>query len=767
MKNNIFANLNDPQKQAVQHKTGPALVIAGAGSGKTRVLTHRVAFLISEGVKPENILAITFTNKAAREMMERIGKLLEMTLTKKFPGASFMGSGIPHVGTFHSIGARILRQEAKKVKRTRSFAIYDEDDQRKLIRILMREQEISEEQFPVVRIQDFISRAKSELIDSTHFLEEPENYFEEKAGKIYSSYQNSLVEHNAFDFDDLIMVPVKLLQDNEEIKKYYQSQFQHILVDEYQDTNHAQYQFIKTLGEDHRNVFVVGDDFQSIYGWRGADLRNIFSFEKDYPEAEVILLEQNYRSTQNILDSAHEIISKNPKQKKKKLWTENKQGDKVYLYEAEDQEDEARFIIGEIQNARDKYPNLALGDFAVLYRTNAQSRALEERFLEAGLPYHLVGALRFYSRKEIKDLLAYFRVLVNPRDEMSLRRIYNVPRRKLGKKSWKAMKKIAERENKRIGEILADSKKFQAILEEDSFLAKWEKLGLLLQALKDYMKKHTLSETLEKLIEGIGYAAYLEEAEILGGERLENVKELFTVTEKYDKDGFAGDVLEKFLEEVGLLSADDRESQDLSKKVQLMTMHSAKGLEFKTVFLVGMEEGLFPHSRSLINPKEMEEERRLCYVGITRAKKRVYLVRARRRHLFGSLQANPPSRFLREIPEELIEIVPSSQFSVPSQTKKNHSLGTGHWALGTDSEEDSIRLSVTVSNGEPSMKSSEKIVLKDGDSVYHASFGKGVIISQDDTIVTVAFAGAGVKKLDKSIAPIKRLNEKKSKRPIV
>ena len=771
MKDSILANLNDPQKEAVKHKFGPALVIAGAGSGKTRVLTHRVSYLISEGVKPENILAITFTNKAAKEMMERIGELLGMNVSRKFPQASFTGSGIPHVGTFHSIGARILRQSAQKFGRTKSFAIYDEEDQRKLIRILMRKQEISEEQFPVARIQDFISRAKSELIKHTKFQEEPENYFEEKAGQIYAAYQKSLTEHNAFDFDDLIMVPVNLLRSDAQAKKYYQSQFSHILVDEYQDTNHAQYQFIKELGENHRNVFVVGDDFQSIYGWRGADLENIFNFEKDYPETKVVLLEQNYRSTQNILDVAHEIIIKNPKQKKKKLWTENSMGDKAIVFEAEDQNEEARFILSQIEEEKSANPDLVLGDFAVLYRTNAQSRALEEAFLEAGVPYHLVGALRFYSRKEIKDVLAYFRVLANPRDEMSLRRIYNVPRRKLGKKSWQEMRKTAERQNMKIGELLMDPDEFKEVLEKNAQLispsqklrwARWEKLASFLQTMKKFMNVHNLTETLDKLIEGVGYAAYLKDTDEPGseGERLENIRELRTVTERYDSEGTAEKTLENFLEEVGLLSADNEDSRDLRKKVHLMTMHSAKGLEFDTVFLIGMEEGLFPHSRSLIKPEEMEEERRLCYVGITRAKRKVYLVRAIRRHLFGSLQANPPSRFLSEIPEELIE-VRSPQSAVRSEIR------TSDFGHRTMNDENGVKLSVTISDGQSNKNITKSDAWKDGDSVFHASFGKGVIVSQDETIVTVAFAGAGVKKLDKTIAPIKRLSERKLKKPVV
>jgi len=743
MQKKILENLNEPQKEAVQHKIGPALVIAGAGSGKTRVLTHRVAYLISVGVRPENILAITFTNKAAREMMDRIGKILGINMFSRFPGQA--RGNIPTVGTFHSIGARILREQAGKHGRTQSFAIYDDDDQRKLVKLVMRELGVNDEQFPVRRIQEFISRAKGELSNTQNFLDNPESYFEEKAGQIYAAYQKYLKELNAFDFDDLITVPVALFSEHDQIKKFYQNLYQHVLVDEYQDTNQAQYQFVKALGENHRNVFVVGDDFQSIYGWRGADLRNIFRFEKDYPEAKVILLEQNYRSTQNILDSAHEIISRNPKQKKKKMWTEKKEGGKITFYEAQDQQDEARFVISKIDTIRQNNPALPLGEIAVLYRTNAQSRALEEEFIEAGLPYHLVGALRFYARKEIKDIIAYFRILSNPRDEMSLRRIFNVPKRGLGKKSWALLKQAAGRENKKPGEILINQKLFGQMLEENPRFAKWEKLAVSLQTLHGALAEQTLSQLLTALITEIGYANHLEKGDVLEEDRLENVKELLTVTEKYDLEGPAEITLDRFLEEVGLLSAEDKERKDQRSQVHLMTMHSAKGLEFDTVFLVGMEEGLFPHSRSLIKPEEMEEERRLCYVGITRAKRKVYLTWATRRHLYGSLQANPPSRFLEEIPEELVEDLTRPKMTVDEE----------------------IRLSVKVAGEEASVARKSNTEWRDGDSVFHAVFGKGVVVGQDANIVTVAFAGAGVKKLDKSIAPIKKLSAKRPKKRII
>ncbi|MBM3256191.1 MAG: ATP-dependent DNA helicase PcrA [Candidatus Moranbacteria bacterium] len=752
MQNKILENLNEPQRRAVEHKGGPALVIAGAGSGKTRVLTYRVAYLINEGTRPENILAITFTNKAAREMMERIGKLLEINMFggKQWKLApSFTKGGIPTVGTFHSIGARILRDQAEKVGRKRSFAIFDEEDQSKLIQQVMRDLEVSEEQFPPFKIRDFISRMKNEMVDKKEFLKNPESYFEEIAGKVYQAYQEALKEQNAFDFDDLITVPVQLFKGHQEIKRAYQDQFRHVLVDEYQDTNRAQYDFINILGEKHRNIFVVGDDFQGIYGWRGADIHNILSFEEDYPEARVILLEQNYRSTQNILNAAHEVIAKNPRQKKKKLWTRNPAGEKITLFTAESEEDEANFIVGEIESLVAQNPESKLGETAILYRTNAQSRALEETLVRAGIPYHLVGAMRFYARKEIKDILAYFRLLVNPLDETSLRRIYNTPRRGIGKESLRAMKKVALRERKRIGEIILDPEFAKKILAENPALLKWKKLIEELAAIKNFSKRNSLSQTLEEMLGVTGYANYVLEDDVLGEERLENIKELSTVMKKYDQEGVTIKTLTKFLEEISLMAGEDRDPQDLKNRVHLMTLHAAKGLEFKRVFIAGMEEGIFPHNRSTVNPAEMEEERRLCYVGITRAKQSLFLTHAKTRRIFGNLQVNSLSRFVRDIPEELTEKMENGKL------KMENEIG------------DEIRLSVTISDGKTGVSKSKSVDWKDGDTVFHVAFGKGVVVSQEENVVTVAFAGAGVKKLDKSIAPIKKLSERKLKKPLV
>ncbi len=739
MQNKIFDNLNDPQQKAVLHKDGPMLVIAGAGSGKTRVLTHRIAYLISEKIDPSNILAITFTNKAAREMMRRVEELLGMKITNRPWVRGFSESMVPTIGTFHSIGARILREEAEKIGYERNFAIYDEEEQKKLIKTIMQEQGVNDEQFPIFQVQNFIGNAKNELLRPDHFLENPVNYFEERMGKVYESYQKNLKNLNAFDFDDLIMVPVMIFREKEKIKERYQNQFQKILVDEYQDTNKGQYQLVKMLGENHRNIFVVGDDFQGIYGWRGADIQNILSFEKDYPEAKIVLLEQNYRSTQNILDAAHEIIKKNASQKEKKMWTKNQAGEKLTIYSASDQEDEALFVTERIE---EQQKTIHLGETAVLYRINAQSRSIEEAFLQAGIPYHIVGALRFYSRKEIKDVLAYLRILVNYRDEMSLKRVFNVPKRNLGKISYKNMKKMAEREEKNITEFLLNENLFNKILDTDPSLQKWEGFAKALREIKLSLPEKSLKETISLLLKVTGYEEYLLSKEEEGEERLENIKELLTVTEKYGSQK-ASEVLETFLEEISLLSAEEKNPEDRGSKVQLMSIHSSKGLEFDTVFLTGMEEGIFPHSRSFGNNLEMEEERRLFYVAITRAKRKVFLTRALRRHLFGSVQANPPSRFLRELPRELVD-----------EYEKE----------GKVSE---YRLNIRVQEKEREQINRKMVTcnetLVEGDKIFHPIFGKGVIITLEGNIVTTAFAGLGIKKLDKTVAPIKKLDEKRKK----
>jgi DNA helicase-2/ATP-dependent DNA helicase PcrA len=627
-------NLNQKQIEAVTQIEGPVLIIAGPGSGKTRVLTHRVAYLIKQGVPAEKILAVTFTNKAAGEMKGRIAKLISLQAKRDFK--------LPTIGTFHSVCARLLRSEAEKLGWGRDFVIFDDKDTLSLIRQIMKDLEISEEQFNPAAITEVISQAKNELIDALTFATQAKDFFPQIVAKTYSAYQERLKKANAMDFEDLIMFTVKLFKENTETLKKYQEKFKYILVDEYQDTNHAQYVLINLLASKYRHLFAIGDDSQSIYSWRGADFRNLLAFEKDYPEAKVILLEQNYRSTQNILNAAHQIIIKNKHRKDKKLWTENEVGATITLFRAQDEKDESRFIINEIVKLKRKRPTLKLSDFTVLYRTNAQSRAIEEAFLQASFPYKVIGTLKFYDRREIKDLLAYLRLIQNPKDIVSMERIINIPPRGFGK-DVNCQEMIDCGYEKLINQATPQRRRA------------WENFSLLMDGMRQTAQKSPLSKLLKFVIEKIKYEDYIRGGTEEGESRWENIKELFSVTKKYDilppKEG-----LEAFLQEATLMSNHD-EVETNKDLVNLMTLHCAKGLEFPVVFIAGMEEGLFPHSRSLIDAWQMEEERRLCYVGVTRAKEKLYLIAARTRNLFGSTMVNPLSRFLSDIPPHLVEYI--------------------------------------------------------------------------------------------------------------
>ena len=604
----ILKNLNPKQKEAVMATEGPLLILAGPGSGKTRVLTHRVAYLIQKGISPKNILAVTFTNKAAGEMRERVRECLNRHGT------------MPFIGTFHAFCLRILRKEIKNLGYKTNFIIYDETDQLSLIKKLIKELQIDKEQFKPVVISSKISSLKNELIDWKNFKKIAENYFEETIAKVYENYQKHLKKINALDFDDLIMLTVELFGKFPQILKRYQEKFKYILVDEYQDTNTSQYVLINLLAKKYKNICVVGDESQAIYGFRGADFRNILNFEKDYPEAKIVILDQNYRSTQNILDTAHKVISKNIYQKEKKLWTENPQGKPINIVETPDETEEAEFIIQEINNFQNPPTGgkkLKLKDFTILYRTNAQSRALEESLMRHNLPYKIIGAIKFYQRKEIKDILAYLKLLLYPQDIISLERIAKIPPKNTGQAAVLKIRKTAK--GKSPAEIL------KLILKETKY--------------KDYLEKKYPNKSPE-------YSAYGRPA--AGWEiRWQNVLELFSVIKQYDN-------LDTFLETTALLSEGD-EVETEKNLINLMTLHAAKGLEFPVVFITGCEEGIFPHSKSLLEQIELEEERRLCYVGITRAKERLYLTFAQKRTLYGLTQANPPSRFLNDIPKELID----------------------------------------------------------------------------------------------------------------
>lgn len=628
---NILRGLNSEQIKAVTHLNGPVLIVAGPGSGKTRVLTHRVAFLIKQGIPAEHILAVTFTNKAAAEMQERIKKLIAVSGKTRMPIA----------GTFHSLCARLLRQEIAPLGWRRDFVIFDGKDTLALIKKIMAELNLSEDQFNPAAIAQAISQQKNEFVDYHAFARDAVDFFPVVVAKVWQSYDERLLKNNALDFDDLLILPIKIFQENPSILEKYQEQFRYLLVDEYQDTNRAQYLFINLLAQKYRHLFVIGDESQNIYSWRGADFRNLLNFEKDYPDAQIILLEQNYRSTQNILSAARAVIAKNKFRKEKKLWTKNDNGAPIILFGARDEQEEGRYIAQEIiARQRQKSP-LNLADFAVLYRTNAQSRAIEESFLKANLPYKVIGGLKFYDRREIKDLMAFLRFVHNPDDSVALERIINVPPRGFGQKT--DCQKLLNDEN--LSQELPVRKN-----------AAWQKFTDLISQLRAAAQNLPLSRLLKLIIEKTSYENYIKgkNPDKESEERWENIRELFSVAQKYDHPDNGG--LRVFLEEAALMSHQD-EIASGQNLVNLMTLHCAKGLEFPVVFIAGCEEGIFPHSRSLIDAWQMEEERRLCYVGITRTKENLYLIAARTRRLFGCIAANPPSRFLNDIPADLIKHV--------------------------------------------------------------------------------------------------------------
>ena len=721
----ILAELNPAQREAVEAISGPVLILAGPGSGKTRVITHRVAYLIRVcGVSPHRIMAVTFTNKAAKEMAERLHRLVGRL------------AGDLTLGTFHAICARILRWDGRVAGIDPRFVIYDAEDQLSLIKRSLQEVGLDPKQYAPRAIASAITSAKSRLLTPDDYLQRSRSYFEEVVGRVYECYQQLLAESNALDFDDLLMRAVQLFRSSPDILSRYQERYLHIQVDEFQDTNLTQYELIKQLGGKYRNICAVGDPDQSIYSWRFADLRNILSFEKDYPEAKVVLLEQNYRSTKMILEAASHIISANEQRKPKSLWTNNEPGELATVVETYTEQEEAQFVVSEIERLVGQ-GRFSLGDCAVMYRTNAQSRVLEEAFVRYGAPYKLVAATRFYERREIKDIIAYLRLVQNPYDSVSLLRAINVPGRGIGQQTlaklsgwarslgvpeYRALQLLAEQEGKealfnpRITKLLTA---FLNLIEE--FRARSQEINLV--GLFDLLIKRT------------GYQEYL-----LGGmggeERWDNVLELRTVVRQYN-DLKPPDGLAAFLEGVTLVSDVDGLDETV-EAVTLITLHQAKGLEFPVVFIVGMEDGILPHFKSLDDPAQMEEERRLCYVGVTRAKQRVYLVRAFRRSLMGSSTVNRPSRFLDDIPQHLIS-------------------GGGWW----QGEESQIAEAMYSWN-KPSALSSTTQELKAGDHVRHATFGEGVVVRcqpvKDDVEAVVAFDGVGIKKLLVSFAKLERIN---------
>lgn len=620
----ILKDLNQMQKDAVLQTEGPVLVLAGAGSGKTKTLTHRIAYLVSEKkISPYNILAVTFTNKAANEMKDRVFKILN----------DYQDLKLPWMGTFHSICVQILRRDIDKIGYARSFTIYDSQDSLSLIKRVCKDLNIDVKKNNPRAIQSFISGAKSEMLSPNDYKKYTEGYFQEKVAQVYSEYQKRMRSMNTLDFDDLLNKTVSLFKKNEAVLEKYQKIFKYIMVDEYQDTNVPQYQFCKLLSKKHKNLCVVGDDWQSIYAFRGANFKNILNFERDWPKAKVIKLEQNYRSTKNILDVADVIIKKNESRSEKKLWTSKKGGNLITVYEAVDQHDEVDFIITEIKSLINRYEHMDYSNFVILYRTNAQSRAIEEVFLNYGIAYKIVGGVRFYERREIKDILAYLNLVINPNDEVALERIINVPRRGIGLK----------------GLIQIKEEKFEL---RDKLGFKNDKINKFFKMMNDLRvqsKKIKPAELIEYVAEKSGYRDFILDGTPEGEGRWENIEELKSVASNSEN-------LQDFLEEIALVADIDKYDKN-SDAVTLMTLHNAKGLEYDAVFISGMEEGLFPHSRSLLDPSEMEEERRLAYVGITRARDNLYLTYAKTRLLYGDIKMNMISRFIEELPEELIDRV--------------------------------------------------------------------------------------------------------------
>jgi DNA helicase-2/ATP-dependent DNA helicase PcrA len=716
------------------------LILAGAGSGKTKALTHRVAYLVREkGVRPMNILAVTFTNKAAGEMRARVLGLLNLDPANR--------SYLPFMGTFHSICLRLLRREATEIGLPANFLVFDAADSQAAIKKAMRVCGIDDKELKPTTIHGLISSAKNELIGSQQYAQLATGKAQNAAAKVYPVYQALLKEAGALDFDDLIYRAVQMFREHSDILEKYQQQFQYIMVDEYQDTNHAQYQFTKLLAAGHRNLCVVGDDWQSIYSWRGANFQNILDFEKDYPEAAVIKLEQNYRSTRHILDAAHAIITKNRVRSDKQLWTEQAEGAGIGIVNVYNEVQEAEWIVRQVEDLVVS-ERRQLADFAVLYRTNAQSRSLEEAFLRAGMPYKIVGGTRFYERKEIKDALAFLRFVYQPEDLVSFGRIINLPPRGLGEVSLQRLETWRRAENLGLMDALRAADRAPGL--QPRAAAALQKFAALIDGLREQAAKLPAGPLLDLVLKRTGYLTFLDDGSLTAADRIENVKELLSVAETYNEL-----TLEAFLEEVALISDIDNYSQD-TNAVTFMTLHAAKGLEFPVVFMPGMEEGIFPHSRALFDGEQMEEERRLCYVGMTRARERLYLLYANSRLLYGSINHNPPSRFVMEVPPEV-------QAAGSEWRDVSHGLstaGTGHSAGGGSWTPQPLRVSGLPTTADSAATHREELLgleLAAGDRIEHAKFGVGTVTAIDGDEVTAVFESAGTKHLSLSFAPIRKV----------
>lgn len=727
--------LNKEQALAVQTTDGPMLILAGAGSGKTKVLTCRIAHLLQQGVAPYRILAITFTNKAAAEMRERVDRMA--------------GEAAKDVWlfTFHAFCARLLRRDIDKLEGYgNNFAIYDTSDAQNVVKQVLKEMNLDEKRFQPAGICARISSAKNQLLSPIGYAKAANDFYEEKAAQIYASYQEKLRQNNALDFDDLLLLTVQLLQENAEVREKYQDKFQYIMVDEYQDTNHVQYLLTKLLAGKHRNICVVGDADQSIYGWRGADIQNILDFEKDYPDAKLIKLEQNYRSTQVILDAANAVIENNTGRKPKNLWTDNGTGREITYFQAMDERDEARFVIEQLQRLQQE-ENMRLGDMAVLYRTNTQSRVFEEMLIKSGISYNMVGGTKFYERKEIKDILAYLRVIFNPDDSLSLLRIINVPRRGIGDATLGRLQAYAAENGLHLFEVLSNAAAVPGL--NSRFVGKLDELSGIIFELMGEAEEVPVKQLIEDVMQRTGYLEELQLSKnVQDQSRVDNLMELLSVAEDFAKGG-EENTLENFLANVALVS--DIDDAELGEDaVTLMTLHSAKGLEFPVVFLAGMEEGIFPHARTLMDEEEIEEERRLCYVGITRAEKYLFMSNARMRTIYGHTVSYPPSRFLQEVPRGLLHIYkrPVVQRQAPREERRSDNRSTANWFLQPKSS------FIPQENSSGSSFNA-------GDKVSHSKWGTGTVVSvkntEDGQEVKVAFAGAGIRSLLTKYAVLKKL----------
>ncbi len=749
----LLRGLNERQQQAVITTEGPVLVIAGAGSGKTRALTHRVAYLMSELAIPgENILAVTFTNKAAQEMRDRITKLVPAQ-----QAGAFGPTQLPTIGTFHSVCVRILRRHIHLLNFESQFTIYDTADQLILMKHLLEDLKLNEKEINPKAVLAQISNAKNKLITPREFeAHYADSYFGEKVARLYGPYQERLQKNNAVDFDDILNRTIQLFQEHPEVLKYYQEKFYYIHVDEYQDTNHAQYMITAMLAKTHRNLYAIGDHDQSIYSWRGANIQNILDFEKEYPDATIITLDQNYRSTQQILNVAQSVIIKNKQRKDKNLWTDKTTGNLAKLCVAENERHEGEIVVQEIQKEVKQQEAPTYKQFVILYRTNAQSRSLEEVFMRNGIPYKIIGGIRFYERKEIKDILAYLKLISNPADSVSLLRIVNTPQRSIGPKTLEVLQAHSFARNCTLLEAMLYCEEIQDL--SDSKKLAIVKFARMINGLRQMNTETVASALIKHVLDETGYKMFINDGTVEAESRLENIAELVSVSAKYDKLA-PGISLTVFLEEVALIA--DIDSMDQQENaVTLMTVHAAKGLEFPWVFICGLEEGLMPHSRALLSPEELEEERRLFYVAATRAEERLFLLYTKNRMFYGDCKESIPSQFIADIPENLLEKAEEQYGSRRSmlfgnlgmrRTQAGVATGFATKAIPNEAAKNPVGNLDSAQAGAPTFS--------DGDRVNHKLFGDGIIVNATGGVVTVAFKDpkVGIKKLAVSVAPLEKI----------